>query len=88
MTLLQYLIMILNLSNFSSVIDEVKWIVKSREIYSKKLEKKVEKYFLRPNFVNDYNYDMNSVDQADQLRTIYQVTETEKVVVVYLLMGL
>ena len=57
----------------SSVIDDVKWIVKSREIYSKNLEKKVQKYFLRPNFVNAYNYDMNSVDQADQLRTNYQV---------------
>ena len=29
----------------SSVIDEVKWIVKSHEIYSKNLEKKVQKYF-------------------------------------------
>lgn len=47
--------------------------MKSREIYSKNLEKKVEKYFVRPNFVNAYNYDMNSVDQADQLRTNYQV---------------
>ena len=29
--------------------------------------------FLRPNFVDDYNYDKNLVDQADQLRTNYNV---------------
>ena len=31
-------------------------------------------FFLRPNFVNAYNYDMNSLDWADQLRTNYQVS--------------
>ena len=29
--------------------------------------------FLRPNFVDKYNQDLNSVDRADQLRTIYNV---------------
>ena len=29
----------------STVIEDVRWIVKSREIYSKNLEKKVDKFF-------------------------------------------
>ena len=59
----------------STIIEDTRWIVKSREIYSKNLEKKVDNlFFLRPNFVNAYNYDMNSLDWADQLRTNYQVS--------------
>ena len=57
----------------STLIEDVRWIVKSRKIYDINLEKKVDKLFLRPNFVNAYNYDMNSVSQGDQLRTNYQV---------------
>ena len=29
--------------------------------------------FLRPNFVDIYNFNINSVDQADQLRQSYQM---------------
>ena len=43
------------------------------KIYSKKVGKKVALSFLRPNFVDDYNNDINSVDRADQLRTSYNV---------------
>ena len=46
----------------STVIEDMMWIVKSQEIYSKFLEKKVEKKFLGPNFVDTYNYNMNSLD--------------------------
>ena len=57
----------------SSTISEIKWNTVSKRIFSKNLDKKVLLPFLRPNFVDDYNYDMNSVDRADQLRTNYNV---------------
>ena len=38
-------------------------------------EKKVKKQFLRPNFVNIYNFDMNSVDRADHLMKNYCLGE-------------
>ena len=44
-----------------------------KNIFSKCLDKKVSLQFLRPNFVDDYNHDMNSVDRADHLRTNYCV---------------
>jgi len=57
----------------SSVIPEVKWSTVNKKVYSKALNKKINLEFLRPNFVDEYNYDMNSVDRADQLRTNYNV---------------
>ena len=44
-----------------------------KKVFSKVLKEKVTKNFLRPNFVNCYNYDMNSVDRADQLRKNYEL---------------
>ena len=35
------------------------------------MQQKVYKFVLRTNFVDIYNYDMNSVDRADHLRTNY-----------------
>ena len=57
----------------STVIPEVKWTKINKKIYSKNLNRKVVLPFLRPNFVDEYNQDMNSVDRADQLRTNYSV---------------
>ena len=57
----------------SSVIPEVKWSTVQKKVYSKALDKKINLNFLRPNFVDDYNQDMNLVDRADQLRTNYNV---------------
>ena len=57
----------------SSVIPEVKWSTVNKKVYSKLLNKKISLEFLRPNFVDKYNQDMNSVDRADQLRTNYNV---------------
>lgn len=57
----------------SSTIPEVRWTTVTKKIYSKALKKKVILEFLRPNFVDEYNNNMNSVDQADQLRTNYNV---------------
>lgn len=55
----------------STVLEHVKWLKMSRKIYSRTMQTKVDKFFLRPNFVDIYNYDMNSVDRADHLRTNY-----------------
>ena len=55
----------------STVVPEIKWEVCGKKIFSKQLKEKVTKKFLRPNFVNVYNYDMNSVDRADHLRKNY-----------------
>ena len=57
----------------STVIPEVKWTKINKKIYSKNLNRKVVLPFLRPNFVDEYNQDMNSVDRGDQLRTNYSV---------------
>ena len=57
----------------SSVILYVKWTQFWKKVYGKKLDRKETLPFLRPNFVDDYNNDMNPVDRADQLRTSYNV---------------
>ena len=55
----------------STVIPDVKWSLVSKKIFSQSLHRKVLLPFLRPNFVDKYNMDMNSVDRADHLRTNY-----------------
>ena len=57
----------------STVIPEVKWRKVNEKFYSKNLNRKVTLPFLRQNFVDENNQDMNSVDRADQLRTNYSV---------------
>ena len=44
-----------------------------KKVYSKQLDRKILLPFLRLNFVDEYNFDMNSVDRADQLRGNYSV---------------
>mgnify|MGYP003340844425 CR=1 FL=1 len=55
----------------STVVPKVKWVTCGKQVFSKSIKEKVTKKFLRPNFVNAYNYDMNSVDRADHLRKNY-----------------
>ena len=55
----------------STVINKINWVTCGKGVYSKFLKRKVTKQFLRPNFVNIYNFDMNSVDRADHLRKNY-----------------
>eukprot|EP00854_Cymbomonas_tetramitiformis_P030438 gene30438-38045_t len=47
-------------------------VSKSREIWDKSAGKKVNIMFERLNVIDNYNYKMNSVDIADQLRDIYR----------------
>ena len=49
------------------------WDVNEKKVYSKTLGKATDIKFLRPNFVNMYNFNMNSVDMADQLRINYEM---------------
>ena len=51
----------------SIVVPEIKWEVCGTKIFSMRLKENVTKKFLRYNFVNAYNYEVNSVDQADHL---------------------
>ena len=59
----------------STVIPNISWHTCGKQVYSKMLKEKVTKKFLRPNFVNVYNFDMNSVDRADHLRKNYCMGE-------------
>ena len=59
----------------STVIPDISWHTCGKQVYSKNLNQQVTKYFLRPNFVNVYNFDMNSVDRADHLRKNYCLGE-------------
>ena len=59
----------------STVVPDVSWKSCSKRIYSKLENEKLTKTFLCPNFVDLYNYDMNSVDRADHLRINYNMIE-------------
>ena len=58
-----------------TVVPDVSWKSCSKHIYSKLENKKVTKTFLRPNFVDLYNYDMNSVVRTDHVRMSYNMGE-------------
>ena len=49
-----------------------------KKVYSKKLDRKISMPFLRPNFVDEYNLDMNSVDRADQSRGNYSLGQGQR----------
>jgi hypothetical protein len=55
----------------STVAECVKWIVKEREVWSNRIQKKAIMKYLRLNVIEDYNNHMNSTDIADQLRGNY-----------------
>ena len=51
----------------------VQWIKKARNIWHKEKGKKVEVPFYRLSIVDEYNFGMGDVDQADQLRLKYRI---------------
>ena len=56
----------------SNVAECVKWIVKEREVWSDRIQKKAMMKYLRLNVIEEYNNHMNSTDIADQLRGNYR----------------
>ena len=56
----------------STVAECVKWIVKEREVWSDRIQKKAMMKYLRLNVIEEYNNHMNSTDIADQLRGNYR----------------
>ena len=57
----------------SKACETIQWIKKSRKLYHKDKGEKVNVPFYRLNIVDDYNYGMGNVDQADQLRLQYRI---------------
>ena len=53
--------------------ERIEWIKKSRKLYHKEKGEKVDVPFYRLNIVDEYNFGMGNVDQADQLRLQYRV---------------
>ena len=56
----------------TNAIEQVKWIQKDRQLYDKTQNKKAPPPFYRINIIISYNYNMNNVDIADQLRGSYR----------------
>jgi Transposase IS4 len=55
--------------NFVSTIHkEIKWVVNEKDVYSLESGTTESNKFLRLNVNKDYNFKMNAVDRADQLR--------------------
>ena len=46
----------------------IEWIIKNKKVFSAALKKMITVNFLRLNILDEYNFNMNSVDIADQLR--------------------
>lgn len=56
----------------SNSAEQVKWLCKERHVCHKEMGKKVKVPFHRLNLIDQYNYTMNNIDIADQLRGTYQ----------------
>lgn len=56
----------------STVSDSVKWVQKSRKVWSQQHNTSQVMKFLRLNAIDDYNQNMNSTDISDQLRNVYR----------------
>ncbi len=57
----------------SHSIDQVTWVECEKRIWSHLLKRNVLFKFLRWNLSDDYNYEMNNNDIADQLRLVYRL---------------
>ena len=56
----------------SNSCEEVKWKHMTRQVCHRDLHQMVEIPFFRLNLIHDYNYGMNDVDLADQVRNVYR----------------
>ena len=57
----------------STVLQNVKWNMLTKRVFNKGLHKMCNMLFLRPNFADDYNNDMDHVDITDHLGKTYQM---------------
>ncbi len=57
----------------SHSIEQITWVEKEKRAYSHALKKNVNFKFLRFNLSDDYNFEMNDNDVADQLRLVYRL---------------
>ena len=51
---------------------EIKWIKKHRQVWSNSLRRMIKMPYHRLNIIETYNFNMNNVDIADQLRGVYR----------------
>ncbi len=56
----------------STACTSLQWKEKTKKVYDKEAGIKILMKFLRPQITDEYNYGMNNVDQADQLRGTYR----------------
>jgi hypothetical protein len=52
--------------------ESITWVPVTKKVWSSTLKKNVDFAFLRWNLSNDYNFEMNDNDIADQLRLVYR----------------
>ena len=52
--------------------EKVEWIKKKRKVFRKDLQQIADTTFHRVNVIDMYNFNMNNVDVADQLRGSYR----------------
>ena len=57
----------------SNACEKIQWVKKKRKLWHKEKGATVEVPFFRLNIVDEYNYGMGNVDQADQLRLQYRI---------------
>ena len=57
----------------SHSMEEVTWVTCVKKVFSHSLRKEIPFEFLRWNLSNEYNFEMNDNDLADQLRLVYRM---------------
>ena len=62
----------------SHSIPEITWVECTKKIWSTALQKSVDFKFLRWNLSDDYNFEMNDNDVADQLRLCYRIQRFQR----------
>jgi hypothetical protein len=58
--------------------ESVTWVPVTKPVWSSALQKNVDLTFLRFNLSDDYNYEMNDNDVADQLRLVYRIMRFQR----------
>jgi hypothetical protein len=58
--------------------ENVSWLPVTKKVWSSNLKKLVDHSFLRWNLSNDYNFEMNNNNIANQLRLVYCIMRFQK----------